>query len=383
MDESIQSDLQNLSLVVRKACFGLPTACPSCLPVYIYLKFANVAFDLSYNLTFPDSDQIPYIDTDTYVAYNNEKGGVIESLKEDNIVNLDSGVQNLPEWVSTLAMINSWLSDALLYELWVSSDGSSAHKIYYSDLPWPIGKLLYLKQVRNVKQLLGISKENAERREEEIYRRATIAYQALSTKLGEESFFSDNRQVQTYYIILATSLDAFFLGHALITLAIKVGNGPNKDVVLPEGVGLKGDVWFAKWNWIPLKELEWNLMEFDHIFGWYMETSVLRGKLLEQANLVKYADKHKAELLDAGSSSSNPSSSSVPRRGPSNWGSKPKSQPKKERTEEEKSFRRKAKYFLVTQMVAVLVFLSLLGGSDDTEVDVDGDGDGGGFDYGN
>ncbi|KAI3768755.1 hypothetical protein L2E82_19586 [Cichorium intybus] len=324
MDEVLHREQQRLTLVSRKACFGLPTACPSCLPVYIYLKFANVPFDLCYNLTYPDSDQIPYVDSDTYVAYNNEKGGVIESLKEDNIVNLDSEVQSLPEWVSIVAMINSWLSDAILYELWVGSDGTSAHKIYYSDLPWPIGKLLYLKQVYNVKQLLGISKETAERKEEEIYRRATIAYQALSTKLGEESFFFDNRP---------SSLDAIFLGHALITL-----------YALPE-------------------------------------TSVLRGKLLQQVNLVKYADKHKAELLDASSSSSDPSSSSsIPKRGPSNWSSKPKSQPKRERTEEEKNFRRKAKYFLVTQLVAVLVFLSLLGGSEDADVDADGDD---GFDYDN
>nr|KAJ0209435.1 hypothetical protein LSAT_V11C400227100 [Lactuca sativa] len=318
MDEVIQKERQHLTLVTRKPCFSLPTACPSCLPVYIYLKFANVPFDLCYNLTYPDSDQIPYVDSDTYVAYNNEKGGVIESLKEDNIVNLDSEVQSLPEWVSIVAMINSWLSDAILYELWVGSDGTSANKIYYSDLPWPIGKLLYLKQVYNVKQLLGISKDTAERREEEIYRRATIAYQALSTKLGEEP----------------TSLDAIFLGHALITL-----------YALPE-------------------------------------TSMLRSKLLEQPNLVLYADKHKAELLDSSDpSSSSSSSSSIPKRGPSNWSSKPKSQPpKRERTEEEKNFRRKAKYFLVTQLVAVLVFLSLLGGSDDTEVDADGDDD---FDYDN
>ncbi|XP_076949642.1 mitochondrial outer membrane import complex protein METAXIN-like [Bidens hawaiensis] len=319
MDESSTQSEQRLTLVTRKPCFGLPTACPSCLPVYIYLKLANVSFDLSYNLTFPDSDQIPYVDSDTYVAYNNEKGGVIESLKEDNIVNLDSEVQNLPEWVSTVAMINSWLSDAILYELWVGVDGNSAHKIYYSDLPWPIGKVLYLKQVYNARQLLGISKDNAERREEEIYRKATIAYKALSTRLGEDSFFFDNRP---------TSLDAIFLGHALITL-----------YALPE-------------------------------------TSVLRGKLLEQPNLVLYADKHKAQLLDA--SSSDPSSStSVPKRGPSNWSSKPKSQPKRERTPEEKNFRRKAKYFLITQMVAVLVFLSLLGGSEDAEAD-DADE---GFDY--
>ncbi|MFS7983938.1 hypothetical protein Hanom_Chr11g00980601 [Helianthus anomalus] len=65
-------------------------------------------------------------------------------------------------------MINSRLSDAIFYELWVALDGSSAHKIYYSDLPWPIGKLLHLKQVYNVKQLLGMSKDNVERREEEV-----------------------------------------------------------------------------------------------------------------------------------------------------------------------------------------------------------------------
>ncbi|GKC08633.1 retrovirus-related pol polyprotein LINE-1 [Tanacetum coccineum] len=66
---------------------------------------------------------------------------------------------SIPEWVSTVSIINSWLSDAMLYELWADLDGSVAQKIYYSDLPWKIGKLLSLKQVHNVKQLLGISKD--------------------------------------------------------------------------------------------------------------------------------------------------------------------------------------------------------------------------------
>lgn len=190
-------------------------------------------------------DQIPYVESGTYVAYNNEKGGVIESLKEDGILDMDSEVHSVPEWISTKAMVNSWLADALMYELWVGSDGSSAHKIYYSDLPWPIGKFLYFKQVRMAKQLLGITKENADRREEEvhsistsyfllkiahargvdfivsfsdflltsnlvftnaevyasqetqdifyaqIYRRATIAYGALSTRLGDQTYFFD------------------------------------------------------------------------------------------------------------------------------------------------------------------------------------------------
>ncbi|KAI9201519.1 hypothetical protein LWI28_024679 [Acer negundo] len=100
-------------------------------------------------------------------------------------------------------MISSWLADALLYELWLGSDGSSACKIYYSDLAWPIGKILFLEQVRTVKQQLGITKDNAEWREEEIYRRANIAYKALSTSLGEHDFLFDN---------MPSSVDAIFHG---------------------------------------------------------------------------------------------------------------------------------------------------------------------------
>ncbi|KAL7092447.1 hypothetical protein ACP275_12G165100 [Erythranthe tilingii] len=318
---------EGLTLVARKPCFGLPTACPNCLPVYIYLKFSKIPFSLEFNLIHPDSDQIPFVESGDRVAYNNEKGGVIQNLKEDGIVDLDSGVSGLPEWVSMKAMIESWLADAVMYELWVASDGKSAHKIYYSDLPWPIGKILYYKQVHAVKQLFGITSDNAENREEEIYSRATLAYDALSSRLGEESFFFENRP---------TSLDAVFLGHVLFTLH-----------ALPE-------------------------------------TSVLRSKLLGHANLVKYAENLKMEYIDASSSSSSAPqsdpSSSAARNGPSYWRSKPKSKPKKEKSEEEKKFRRRAKYFLATQLVAVLVFLSLLGGSDDADVELGDDDDVMGFD---
>lgn len=44
-----------LVLVARKPCFGLPTACPSCLPVYIYLRFASLSFDMHFDTSNPDS----------------------------------------------------------------------------------------------------------------------------------------------------------------------------------------------------------------------------------------------------------------------------------------------------------------------------------------
>lgn len=101
------------------------------------------------------------------MAYNNEKGGVIERLKQDGTIDMDSEVYSVPDWISTKAMLSSWLADALKYELWVGSDGT-AEKIYCSDLPWPIGKALFFKQVCNVKKQLGITKDNAEQKEEEV-----------------------------------------------------------------------------------------------------------------------------------------------------------------------------------------------------------------------
>lgn len=55
-----------LTLVARKACFGLPTACPSCLPVYVFLKFTGLPFVFNYNLNFPDSGTTYYY-SHTYI----------------------------------------------------------------------------------------------------------------------------------------------------------------------------------------------------------------------------------------------------------------------------------------------------------------------------
>lgn len=59
-------------------------------------------------------------------------------------------------------------------------------------------------------------------------------------------------------------------------------------------------------------------------------------------------------------------------------GSKPKPKPKREKTNEEKTFKRRAKYFVGAQLVAVLLFLTLIGGGDDAEVELDDDE---GYDY--
>ena len=104
------------------------------------------------------------------MAFNNEKGGVIEYLKGEKIVDLNSKHPSVSpsDVLSTKAMVSTWLADALQYELWVVDDGSIAHDIYFSDLAWPIGKILHWKKTRDVKQLLGITKLSAAEKEEEV-----------------------------------------------------------------------------------------------------------------------------------------------------------------------------------------------------------------------
>ncbi|KAF3504523.1 hypothetical protein F2Q69_00040580 [Brassica cretica] len=314
-------DTSDFTLVTRKPCFGLPTACPNCLPAYIYLKLAQLPFQLAFNSTFPDSEELPYFESGTYVAYNNEDGGVIEKLEKDGIVNLDSQLQSLPDYLSLKALIVSWLDEALTYEIWVGTEGVSASKIYYSDLPWVIGKVLFYKQTYLTKNRLGLTKESAEQREKLIYKRASEAYEALSTSLLNKihRVFSyalpDNRP---------SSLDAFFLSHMLFTIQ-----------VLPE-------------------------------------TSVLRCKLLEQSNLVRYAERLKSEFLEESSSSPSPPLHSFPSSF-SGKGSKTKSKPKAEKSEEEKKFKKRARFFLAAQFLAVIIYVSVMGGVSSDEVEYEDD----------
>ena len=46
-------------LVARKAAFGLPTACPTCRPVLLYLRMCNVPFDIHVDSSFPDAGELP------------------------------------------------------------------------------------------------------------------------------------------------------------------------------------------------------------------------------------------------------------------------------------------------------------------------------------
>ncbi|KAJ7571718.1 hypothetical protein O6H91_01G174600 [Diphasiastrum complanatum] len=209
-DAAVEENL-NYVLLVRNGAWGLPTACPNCLPSYLYLKFAGLTFEVEYAPRLPDSEDLPILEYGLYAAFSSETGGIEGFLKNEKIADLDSGLTDSEKLDLQVykALTTSWLADATLCELWSKDNDAIAREVYFSSLPWPISKILNWKMHRSAFQKLGITAENASYRKTEILSKATAAYEALALRLGDQKYFFESKP---------TSLDAVVLGHILFHL---------------------------------------------------------------------------------------------------------------------------------------------------------------------
>ncbi|MCO5553821.1 hypothetical protein L7F22_007347 [Adiantum nelumboides] len=208
---SSRSDGNDLVLLARGPAWGLPTACPFCLPSYIYLKLAELDFSISYNNVSPDADYLPAVEQGDLVGYSTQNGGIIDFLERQGIASLDAGL--LDNEVALLrslsAMIWLHLHSMLLCELWDLDNEKVARQIYFASLPWPLSKILYKKQQVLMWNRLGLKKDNIAHINKDMEARATQAYKTLSTFLGDQKFFLSSRP---------SSLDTVFLSHALFVM---------------------------------------------------------------------------------------------------------------------------------------------------------------------
>lgn len=303
-----QGDGGDLVLLARRPAWGLPTACPSCLPSYLYLKLAQLDFSIHYNDVSPDAEYLPALECGNVVGYSNESGGIIGFLQSRGIANLDSGFSSdeVSQLRSFSAMIESHLQSMLLCELWDHDNRKVAHQIYFASLPWPVSKILYWKQQAHVCKLLDLNNANMELKTGEMERRAAEAYDSLSTLLGDQKFFMNFRP---------SSLDALFLSHALLILHVP------------------------------------------------LENSHLKEEFLSHTNLVRYAQGLQREFLDATA----PLAKSVyanPTRTPRDHSAPSRTRRGQEpevRTEKVKNFKQRTKKFIAIQILAVLAFVYIWG----------------------
>lgn len=314
--ESVPS--ADLVLLVRQGAFGLPTACPACLPAYIYLKLAAISFEPQFTAVEPDSEDLPLLEYGDRVGFASDNGGIVEFLRSEKIVDLDAGLDEneKAELETCKAMMGSWVADASAYELWMRDNDRAAKAVYFSELPIALVHALDWKQRLAVMQRLGITPENVTARSEDIFRKASNAYSALSVLLDDHKFFFNGRP---------TSLDALVLGHLLFHLRVP------------------------------------------------FELSTLKGEILKHENLVNYVEELSKELLGGGETS--PDSEFFPKAPPAPIRIKKAAKvtpPKPVRTEKDTRMRKRAKYFIITQLVAVLMYVVFAG----IEVEESGDGAG-------
>lgn len=304
---SSRSDDSDLVLLVRGPAWGLPTACPFCLPSYTYLTLAQLDFSISYNNVSPDADHLPALEYGDLVGYSNQSGGIIEFVESQGIANLDASFSDneLALLRSLSAMISLHLQSMLLCELWDLDNVKVAQQIYFASLPWPLRKILYWKQQVRIWNYLGLKKDNIEQTNKEMERKATQAYETLSTVLGDQKFFLSSRP---------SSLDALFLSHALFVMNAPLAN------------------------------------------------SHLKEELNRHANLIRYAENLKREFVEAKGHAPlaknvyvNPTRTSRHQHAPL------RRQERVQRTEKMKNFKWRAKWFLTAQALSVLVFFYVWG----------------------
>jgi metaxin len=330
-----EQEESQLVLLVREGAFGLPTACPACLPWFLYLKLSSVSFQTQYSAVEPDSENVPAVEYGEAVGFASESGGILEFLKREKIADLDAALTEgeRAELESFKAMVDSWIVDASLYELWMRENDKAARKVYFAALPMGLSYALDWKQRHAVMQRLGITTENAKSRGDELLRKAGMAYQALSVRLQDQKLFFGDRP---------TSLDALVLAHLLFHLNVS------------------------------------------------FQVSNLREEISKYPNLVTYAQSLKSQLLGGdddgvpmGAAFGNPKSPPPPPpptpRPPTSTAPTTSGKEKpanKSRNDKEKMFQKRAKYFVIAQFVAILMYVVFAGiGFADDAQDDDGSED--------
>jgi metaxin len=245
----------------------------------------------------------------------------LEFLKREKIADLDAALTEgeRAELESCKAMVESWIVDASLYEIWMRDNDKAVRKVYFAALPMGLSYALDLKQRHSVMQRLGVTTENAKSRGDELLRKAGMAYQALSVRLQDQKLFFGDRP---------TSLDALVLGHLLFHLNVS------------------------------------------------LEVSNLREEISKYPNLVTYAQSLKSQLLGGddgvpmGSAFGNPKAPPRPPPPPPTSTTHQSSSPdtsgkekpaNKSRNDKDKLFKKRAKYFVIAQFVAILIYVVFAG----------------------
>ncbi|KAI9251500.1 hypothetical protein BDA99DRAFT_575209 [Phascolomyces articulosus] len=160
-----------------------------CLQIQIYLKFCGIDFDVK-NSNEPNSSpsgKLPYLATVVGAVYDSDQiqKWIVERNKGKTLESTTDNEQSK----AFIALARTKLHAAWLFSSWLEplnySDITS--KAYYEHVPGPINRLLAYQKQNEVVQTLLADRDILVR--EEIYNDAAQALEALSIKLGDDSYY--------------------------------------------------------------------------------------------------------------------------------------------------------------------------------------------------
>ncbi|KAI8364458.1 hypothetical protein EDC96DRAFT_510783 [Choanephora cucurbitarum] len=163
-----------------------------CLIIQMYLKFCGIEFDLDC-LNEPaasPSGKLPFLATVTGAIYDSAQ--ILDWVKNTRHMEKElSSEKDREQAKAYLSLTQNKLRAALLFSMWLEplNANRTAHTSYFGHTPKPVDWILsYQKQNETVQDLLA-DRDVLVR--EEIYQDASQALEALSTKLGENTYFFD------------------------------------------------------------------------------------------------------------------------------------------------------------------------------------------------
>ncbi|KAI7858935.1 hypothetical protein BDC45DRAFT_497924 [Circinella umbellata] len=165
-----------------------------CLQIQIYLKFCGIDFEVK-NSNEPNSSpsgKLPYLETVTGAVYDTDQ--IQKWITERGKGKTLSSPSNQEQAKAFIALANTKLHAALLFSSWLEPLNYSeiTSKAYYGHVPGPINHLLAYQKQNEVVQTLLTDRDILVR--EEIYNDAAQALEALSIKLGDNSYYFDSSE---------------------------------------------------------------------------------------------------------------------------------------------------------------------------------------------
>ncbi|KAG1494734.1 hypothetical protein G6F46_011211 [Rhizopus delemar] len=195
-----------------------------CLQIQAYLKFCGIEYDI-YPINQPEaspSGKLPFLATVVGEVYDEHQ--IIHWVKETRKMEkeLSSDIEQSKAFIT---LVEKKLKPALLFSMWLEPLNANeiTCKAYYDHLPAPVNHAVFYKKQNEVTKLLLTEKDILVR--EEIYQDAANALEALSVKLGNDTYFFGSSE--------PTWVDAVIFSHlhcALTTTITDQGKYTKKEI---------------------------------------------------------------------------------------------------------------------------------------------------------